>query len=165
MTLEFEYEAKEELPFDYQTMIQKVIKEAVEQENCPYEIEVNIVITTNQEIQKINQQYREINAPTDVLSFPMIEYKEPANFEGLEACAEEYFNLETGELMLGDIMISLERAKEQAAEYNHSLEREICFLIAHSMLHLFGYDHMEELERIRMEEKQECILKTLGITR
>lgn len=76
-----------------------------------------------------------------------------------------YFNLESGELLLGDIVISVERAKEQAQEYGHSLEREISFLTAHSMLHLMGYDHMEEEEREVMEQKQEEILQKLGITR
>ena len=76
-----------------------------------------------------------------------------------------YFNPETGELLLGDIVISIERAKEQAEEYGHSLKREICFLTAHSMLHLMGYDHMEDEERVIMEQKQEQILNALGITR
>ena len=76
-----------------------------------------------------------------------------------------YFNLESGELLLGDIVISVERAKEQAKEYGHSLKREMAFLTAHSMLHLMGYDHMEEDERIVMEKKQEEILQNLGITR
>ena len=76
-----------------------------------------------------------------------------------------HFNLDTGELLLGDIAISVERAKEQAEEYGHSLEREIAFLMAHSLLHLMGYDHMEEYEREQMEQKQEQILQKLGITR
>ena len=79
--------------------------------------------------------------------------------------AAEYFHPETGELILGDIVISVERAKMQAEEYGHSLKREICFLTAHSMLHLFGYDHMEDEERIEMERRQEQILQDLGIIR
>lgn len=108
-----------------------------------------------------------MDVPTDVLSFPMVEYEVPADFSQLESPEAQimYFNLDTRELLLGDIVISLERAREQSEEYGHSMERELAFLTAHSMLHLMGYDHMEEDERELMEQKQENILQNLGITR
>ena len=99
-----------------------------------------------------------------VLSFPMVDYEEAGNFDFLEE-ADEYFHPESGELMLGDIVISKEKDFSQAEEYGHSIEREYAFLIAHSMLHLFGFDHMEEEERIEMEKKQKAILEQLKILR
>ena len=97
----------------------------------------------------------------------MVDYEMAGDFSHLDTLEAQnmYFNLESGELLLGDIVISVERAKEQAKEYGHSLKREMAFLTAHSMLHLMGYDHMEEDERIVMEKKQEEILQNLGITR
>ena len=164
MTIHFDCDEGFELEPAYEEMISKVIEEALDYEACPYETEVNIVITGNEEIHRVNKEFRNIDRPTDVLSFPAVEYDSPADFDTLEEYIE-YFNPETGELLLGDIMISLEQAKKQAEEYNHSLEREIAFLTAHSMLHLCGYDHMEEEERVVMEEKQKEILNLLGITR
>ena len=97
----------------------------------------------------------------------MVDYPAPADFSDLEGenASAEYFHPETGELILGDIVISVERARMQAEEYGHSLKREICFLTAHSMLHLFGYDHIEDEERVEMEQRQEQILQALGIIR
>ncbi len=165
MTLNLDYEADIELSLDYSNIITKVVEKALDMENCPYEVELNVILTDNYEIQEINKSHREIDAPTDVLSFPMIDYTIPADFSGLEEDEGDYFNPETGELLLGDIIISVEKIIEQAAEYGHSEERELAFLTAHSMLHLFGYDHMEEEERIVMEEKQNNILEELKILR
>lgn len=159
-----EKETEIPLDFDYETLIQAVIRYALDYEACPYEAEVNVVLTDNSSICEVNKEYRQKDRPTDVLSFPMLEYENPGNFEGLEE-SDEYFNPETGELVLGDIMISLEKVKEQAAEYGHSQERELGFLVAHSMLHLCGYDHMEPQERERMERRQSEILYHLGICR
>lgn len=166
MTLNIEYETGITLNLDYKAIITRVVEMAVDLEGCPYETEINVVLTDNEEIKEINRTYREIDAPTDVLSFPMVEYEEPASFSFLEE--EELagnFNPETGELLLGDIIISVERVISQAAEYGHSEERELAFLVAHSMLHLFGYDHMEEGERAIMEERQKKILDALQIFR
>ena len=127
--------------------------------------EVNVLLTNNEEIHKINKEYRGIDRPTDVLSFPMVDYDKPANFDPLEDASEDYFNFETGELVLGDIIISVDKVYEQAESYGHSLERELGFLVAHSMLHLFGYDHMEEEEREQMEARQREILNGLSILR
>lgn len=159
-----EKETEIPLDFDYETLIQKVIRYALDYESCPYEAEVNVVLTDNPSIHEVNKEYRQMDRPTDVLSFPMLEYDTPGDFDGLED-TDEYFNPETGELVLGDIMISLEKMKEQAVEYGHSQERELGFLVAHSMLHLFGYDHMEAREREEMERRQSEILDHLGIRR
>ncbi|MDD7403386.1 MAG: rRNA maturation RNase YbeY [Butyribacter sp.] len=167
MGILFEKEIEDELEFDYEALLEKVVEEALRTEECPYPCEVNITLTDNEGIRELNQEYRELDVPTDVLSFPMVEYEIPGDFSHLDSVAAKnmYFNLETSELLLGDIVISVERAREQAEEYGHSLSREIAFLTAHSMLHLMGYDHMEDDEREVMEKKQEQILQNLGITR
>ena len=100
-----------------------------------------------------------------MLSFPMVDYEFPSDFSCVDKNPESYLNPETDELLLGDIMISVDKVYEQANEYGHSRKREFAFLIAHSMLHLLGYDHIDEAERKVMEEKQEAILDALGITR
>lgn len=167
MTILFEKKVEDELGFDYEKLLREVMLEAVLSENCPYSCEVNLTLTDNEGIRMLNQEFRGLDVPTDVLSFPMVDYEIPGDFSHLDSpeAKNMYFNLETGELLLGDIVISLERAREQAQEYGHSLERELAFLAAHSMLHLMGYDHMEDAERECMEEKQERILQGLGITR
>ena len=101
---------------------------------------------------------------TDVLSFPMLDYDTPGDFSFLEE-SEDAFHPETGELILGDIMIAVPRMLQQAVQYGHGAVREFAFLVAHSMLHLMGYDHMSEEEAAVMEAKQEAILEGLGIRR
>jgi probable rRNA maturation factor len=165
MTLNLEYETEIKLQLDYESIIPKVVDKALDLEECPYDIELNVILTDNKEISDINKEYRNIDTPTDVLSFPMIEYETPGDFSILEDEDNDSFNPETGELLLGDIIISVEKVMEQAAEYGHSEERELAFLTAHSMLHLFGYDHMEEVERSVMEEKQRQVLEELKIYR
>ena len=164
MTLLFEEEGDLQLPLECKELAERVIEAAADYVDCPYEIEVNLLLTMNEEIHEVNYNYRQVDRPTDVLSFPMIPYEEPEDFDFLEE-AFECFNPETGELVLGDIVISKEKVVSQAEEYGHSIEREYAFLIAHSMLHLFGHDHMEEEERIVMEQKQKEILEQLGILR
>ena len=165
MTVEIEYEAKRRLELPYETIINDVIEEAMDYEDCPYEAEVSVTLTDNEAIREINREHRGIDSPTDVLSFPMVDYERPADFDGLEDRAEDYFNPETGELMLGDIVVSVDKVEEQAEKYGHSRERELAFLVAHSMLHLSGYDHMEDEERLDMEEKQREILERRGYRR
>lgn len=166
MTINFEYETEIPLEINYESIITKVVEMASDYENCPYEIEVSVVLTDNEAIRKINAENRQIDKPTDVLSFPMIEYEAPADFTWIEQEEPDYyFNPDSGELVLGDIVISVEKVMEQANNYGHSLERELAFLTAHSMLHLFGYDHMVDEERLVMEKKQEEILNKLGIVR
>ena len=165
MTILVENEAEKELDFDYEEVIKNVVEKAIEIEGCPYETEINVLLTGNEEIHEANRNFRYIDRPTDVLSFPMVDYNLPADFSLVDESPECYLNPETDELLLGDIMISVDKVYEQAEEYGHSRKREFAFLIAHSMLHLLGYDHIEDEERMVMEAKQEAILETLGITR
>lgn len=165
MTILVENEAKRVLDFDYEEVIKNVVKRVVDTENCPYEVEVNILLTNNEEIHEANKDFRNIDRPTDVLSFPMVDYDFPADFSLVNESPEGYLNPETDELLLGDIMVSVDKVYSQAEEYGHGIKREFAFLIAHSMLHLMGYDHIEDEERAVMEAKQEAILETLGITR
>ena len=166
MAIHIEYETELSLGFDVEPVITKVIDKALEIHQCPYAAEVNVILTDNASIAVINEEYRNLARPTDVLSFPMISYETPGDFSVVETMsAEDRFDPDSGELILGDIIISVEKVIEQAETYGHSKERELGFLTAHSMLHLFGYDHMEEKERIDMEEKQETILASLGLYR
>lgn len=165
MTLNIEYETDVKLELDYRTIITTVVEKAIELENCPYETELNVILTDDMAIREINRNYRDLDAVTDVLSFPLIDYTAAADFSHLEEKEEDYFNPETGELLLGDIIISVEKVTDQAKEYGHSKERELAFLTAHSMMHLFGYDHMEEDERRLMEERQRKVLEELNIAR
>lgn len=164
MSVYIENEYEKPIAIDFENIIINVVNEAIDFVNCPYECEVNVTIVDNEKIKAINNEQRNIDNPTDVLSFPLIDYKKEADFSEIHNNIN-YFNPDSGELMLGDIVISYDKVMEQALEYNHSLEREIAFLTAHSMLHLFGYDHMEDNERIIMEDKQKNILNNLGITR
>ena len=165
MTVTIERESEIPLPFSAQEVAAAVISETLDYEDCPYEVQVNIILTRNEEIQQINLEQRGVDTPTDVLSFPMIEYAYPSDFTVLEADSFDSFDPDTGELILGDIVISVDKVLEQAEKYGHDVKREYAFLIAHSMLHLFGYDHMDEVERENMELKQEEILTHLNITR
>lgn len=165
MTITIEYEAEKQQDLPYEDIIRDVVNESLDYEKCPYEAEVNVILTDNQAIQEINREHRQIDAPTDVLSFPMVDYEAPSDFDHVEDAVEDYFNPETGELMLGDIVISVDKVEEQAEKYGHSQTRELAFLVAHSMLHLCGYDHMEEEERLLMEARQNEILERRGYTR
>lgn len=166
MTIQIDNEYTKEISIDYEGIIHSVVEGALTHENCPYEAEVSVLLTGNDEIAVMNRDFRGINAPTDVLSFPMSEYETPADFSAFDS--DEYsdsFNPETGELILGDIVISVDKVYEQAQLYGHSPERELGFLTAHSMLHLMGYDHIEDSERTLMEERQREILDQLGLKR
>lgn len=165
MTINIEYETDKELEIPYEKIVNDIVPAALDYEQCPYEAEVNVILTDNDAIREINRDYRQIDAPTDVLSFPMIDFEQESNFDHVEEQVEDYFNPETGELILGDIIISVEKVMEQAEQFGHSKERELAFLIAHSMLHLCGYDHMEEDERERMEQRQREILEKEGYSR
>lgn len=165
MTSYIENETNVEFDFPLQEIADKVILQILDTEECPFESQVNILITDNAGIREYNATYRDIDKETDVLSFPNIEYETPSDFSGLEEFEADYFDPDSGELILGDIILSVDRIKQQAQEYGHSEKREYAFLIAHSMLHLCGYDHMEEEEAIVMEAKQKEALEALGITR
>lgn len=165
MSLYMEDEGDITLPFDTEETAELVVEAALEYEGCPYEAEINLLLTTDEDIKEMNHMFRQIDKATDVLSFPMLEYDTPGDFSKAEEAEEECFNPESGELMLGDIVISKDRVLSQAQAYGHSPRREYAFLIAHSMLHLFGYDHMEEEERLSMEQKQREILENIQILR
>ncbi|MGI6065178.1 MAG: rRNA maturation RNase YbeY [Bacillota bacterium] len=136
-------------------LLERVATEAVRQNNPGTDPEVSILLVDDEMIHKLNSAYRGIDRPTDVLSFALKEELEDG---------PEFVFLED-ENILGDVVISLETAQRQANEYEHSLEREIGFLAAHGMLHLLGFDHIEEEERILMREKEESILEGIGLTR
>ena len=119
--------------------------------------------TQNQGIHEFNKETRNIDAPTDVLSFPNIEYDIPGNFEMAEEQEADCFEPDSGELILGDIIISVEKVISQAEEYGHSKLRERTYLIVHGLMHLFGYDHEDEADKKQMREKEKQALKILGI--
>ena len=164
MTLLFEEEGELTLPLDCQEIAEQIIDAALDYVGCPYEVEVNLLLTMNEQIQEMNSNFRDIDRATDVLSFPMVDYETPGDFDFLEE-RDDCFHPETGELILGDIVISKEKVISQAEEFGHSLKREYAFLIAHSMLHLSGYDQMEEEERNEMERMQRELMEKLNILR
>ena len=150
MDVLFENNTNEEINYK---LIEKVISEALRYEGVNDNTEVRVTIVDNEEIRKINNKFRNIDRATDVLSFPLIDFD------------NESLPDDGSKIYLGDIIISIERAKEQAKEYGHSIDREIGFLTAHSMLHLLGYDHMVPEEEKEMFAKQEEILNNLGLRR
>lgn len=164
MTILLESECEFSFDFDYEKVANDVINTAIDHMHFPYDAEISITITDNDGIQSINRDFRGIDSPTDVLSFPMIEYESPGVFDKI-IDQDDLFNPETGEVILGDIVLNVFRIYSQAEEYGHSVLREYAFLIAHSMLHLFGFDHMTEEEASVMEEKQREILDILKISR
>ena len=153
------------LDFDWVQLYETVVEAVLEQEGCPYETQVSLLLTDNKGIREFNRENRGIDKETDVLSFPNIEFDKESNFDLVEEEEVDYFDPETGELILGDIIISLDKVKEQALEYGHSEKREFAFLVAHSMFHLCGYDHMVPEEEKIMNEKQELLLSYLNISR
>lgn len=164
MTLNFEEEGELTLPLKCEELAREVVNAALDYVKCPYEAEVNLLLTMNEEIHEMNEHFRQIDRATDVLSFPMVDYERAGTFDFLEE-RDDCFNPETGELLLGDIVISKEKVLSQAEEYGHSPKREYAFLIAHSMLHLTGYDHIKEEDRLEMEHMQRKILEELDILR
>lgn len=164
MSLYLEEEGGKTLPFDVREIAERVIEAVLNDADCPYEAEINLLLTTEDEIRMMNREYRQIDRATDVLSFPMIEYEEQGDFSQIDENGDA-FNPETGELMLGDIVISKDHVISQAEMYGHTPIREYAFLIAHSMLHLLGYDHMDEDEREIMEKKQREIMDMVQISR
>ncbi len=165
MTINILTEVRPEFGFHYKKLAEQVIGHVLDEEAFPYEAEVNLTLTDDAQIREINREMRQIDAATDVLSFPMVDYEGPADYGLLEEAPDSYVNPDTGEIVLGDIVISVDHVKSQAQEYGHSEKREYAFLITHSMLHLLGYDHMEEDERLQMEERQRTLLDQLGIGR
>ncbi|MDO5539878.1 MAG: rRNA maturation RNase YbeY [Eubacteriales bacterium] len=164
MMVYLEREVEWDTPFDCRKVAEQVVEAVLDYEECPYEAEVCIMLTNDAEIHSINMQQRGIDRATDVLSFPMVAYPVPGKFDFLEE-EEDCFHPETGELLLGDIVISIDHVENQAKEYGHSVLREYAFLIVHSMFHLLGYDHMTQADAAVMEEKQRGVMEILKISR
>ncbi len=165
MTICIEAETEIHFPFDYEKLANKVISYTIEREDFPFEAELNLTLVDEETIRSINREYREIDRSTDVLSFPMLAYEQAGDFTGIDENVEDNFNPDTGEVLLGDIILCVPKIYTQAEEYGHSVEREYAFLIVHSMLHLFGYDHMTPDEAAFMENKQREILNEMNILR
>ncbi len=167
MTFYVENESGREFGFLEEDIAVLVAREVLKQENGPENVQINLLITDNEGIREFNRQYRDIDRETDVLSFPNLDFERAADFSVADnpELAADYYDPESGELILGDIIISAEKVFSQSEEYGHGIKREFAFLIAHSMLHLCGYDHMEEDEAKDMEKRQEAVLNKLGITR
>ena len=165
MTSYVEKETEVELPFNIQEVLEQVMDEVMEAEQCPYETTVSLLLTDNAGIREYNRDYRGIDRETDVLSFPNIPFEHEGDFTCVESDEVDCFDPDSGELVLGDIILSVERVLSQSREYGHSVLREFAFLVAHSMFHLCGYDHMDEQAAVIMEQKQEAVLSKLGITR
>mgnify|MGYP003290799117 CR=1 FL=1 len=142
---------------DEESLIRNVVETVLKEEKIIQDLEIYITLTNNDNIQKINAEHRNIDKPTDVLSFPMFERNE------IPSLKEK--NDELIETMLGDIIVSVEKVREQAEEYGHSFKRELAYLVTHGMLHLLGYDHMIEEEKIVMRKREEEILAILDIQR
>ena len=139
------------IPTGLRMLVRRTCNAVLRMENFQDSVEVSVTFVDNQGIKELNTQYRDKDTETDVLSFPMGENgvwdKDP----------------ETGAFILGDVVISMEKAMEQANIYGHSLQREVGYLTAHSVLHLLGYDHIEPLDRVHMREKEELIMEQLGL--
>ena len=165
MSFYLEEECEVPFDFDYQALAKEVVAFCLAHEDFPYEAEVNLTLTDNEGIHALNREYRQIDRPTDVLSFPMLSYEQAGDFSFLDEESDDDFNPDTGEVILGDIIISVDKVLEQAESYGHSPKREFAFLIVHSMLHLMGYDHMEAEDAAVMEPKQRNILEEMEIRR
>lgn len=167
MTINYEDECGHPFDFDPEDIARQVIEASLAEVGCPYEAEVSLLITDKDSIHEMNRYFRGIDRETDVLSFPLQDYDSPGDFSKFEDPAEESdaFDPDTGELLLGDIVISADRVVSQAKEYGHSEKREFAFLVAHSMLHLTGFDHMEDDERAEMEDRQRKIMDRVRISR
>lgn len=173
MTIYYDNQTDYEFDFDYKKVANDVITKTLFHEQFKYDVEVSITFVNEESIREINKEYRDLDKSTDVLSFPMIEYD--SDYSRISDRKEEMYdflidvidikNPDTDEIILGDIVLCVPVIINQAKEYNHSILREYAFLIVHSMLHLLGFDHIEEDERIIMENKQNQILESLSITR
>ena len=154
------FEAEVAVPDGMEALLRRVIVAALDAEQVRIPCEVNILVTDDAAIHEINLDMRNVDKPTDVLSFPMFELT-PGEHPGPEDADPD-----TGLVPLGDMVISLERAEEQAKDFEHSVEREVCYLAVHSVLHLLGYDHLDEGPmKVQMRNREEAILGALGITR
>lgn len=154
-------ETELETPFPHEDFLRQCITKALELENVTMPCEINVLITDDSGIHQINLEQRQVDAPTDVLSFPMFDLT-----AGQPPVDEKFLDPATQRIPLGDMVLSLERASAQAEEYGHSLQRELGYLAVHSVLHLLGYDHMDEgAQKRQMRQREEAIMNELGVPR
>lgn len=149
----------------YNQLIKSAINTSLEILGITILVDLSVMIVDNSEMQSINLEQRNIDAPTDVLSFPMFEFSGFTIEEINETLKNEPKDPESGAIYIGDMVISWEKVIEQALNYNHSLERELAFLVVHSMLHMMGYDHMNESDETKMLTMQTAILNQMGLKR
>lgn len=147
--------------------LNEALDKITEEEGVEYEPEVSVYFTDDEEIRKLNKEHRNIDSSTDVLSFPMLSYGEGETYGDIYTSEDELFDymFEEDRLILGDVVISGDHAKAQAKEYGHSVFRETVFLFVHSLLHLLGYDHMDEDERNIMNKKEDYYMTRIGVER
>ena len=149
--------------FDHNRLLQEIISAVLEEESMEDAVQVSVTFTDEAHIKELNRQFRSINRPTDVLSFPMLSFSAPGSEHILSESMD--YDPQTDELLLGDIVLCIPAIFDQAREYGHSVKREYAFLLVHSMLHLLGYDHLTEEDRQLMEAKQRILMERLSIYR
>ncbi len=155
------FDADVPVPDGVRERIEGTVRAALEAERVGLPCEISVLLTDDGGIRRVNLDMRGVDAPTDVLSFPMFELEPGVPPEG-----EDFLDPETGLCPLGDMCIDLDRARAQGEEFGHGLERELCYLTVHSVLHLLGYDHLDEGPmKARMRAREEAILAALGVTR
>lgn len=164
MTIYIENESDIKLNIPYRNIIEDTINLSLDFEKVPYECEISVTIVDDERIHEINKEFREIDRSTDVLSFPLNEFEKAADWQNFDE-DKASFNYDTGELMLGDIILSAEHIIKQANEYGHTRKRELAFLVIHSILHLLGYDHMTKEDEEEMFSRQRQILDLGGYKR
>lgn len=152
-------------PFKPAYRAKQIIEAALLYLGVPYEAQLDVTVADRDYVAMLNKQYRNIDSTTDCLSFPLVDYEAPLDFTIVENDPGAYLDPETGSIMLGDIVICAQRVIEQAKEYGHGELREFDFLIVHSLLHLLGFDHIDDKDRAVMEKTQRKILESAGITR
>ncbi len=165
MTVIYDNNTDHEFEFASDDFVRELVSKTCEILECPYEVSVSVSVVNEDEIHRLNNEFRDIDRATDVLSFPMNEYDAAGVFDGDTFEASLTTDPDTDELMLGDVIICAQKVKAQAEEYGHSEKREFAFLVVHSLLHLCGFDHIEDSDRLVMESKQKEILDLLGINR
>ena len=165
IVLNTEIDTAVKFDFSVKLLARQVIRETLRAENCPFDCEISLVITEDEQIREYNRRFRNIDKETDVLSFPALQYERPSDFDAALSGSADCRNPGNGCVVFGDIVVNACRVRSQAAEYGHSEKREFAFLVAHSMLHLCGYDHETQEEAAVMEARQERVLQSLGISR
>ena len=165
LVLNTEIRTKEKFEFSYRVTARKVCREALRIADFPADVEIELTVTEPAEMQEINRTYRGVDQETDVLSFPNLTYETPGDFRFLAQPCADWIDPDTGCVFLGSIVVNCDRVRAQALVYGHSTRREFAFLVAHSMMHLFGYDHETPEDAAVMEAEQELVLQRLGIGR